>query len=561
MTELIKLRNYQEAAIDATRRRWSEGVRRPAVVLPTGAGKTIVFAHIVTKMRELGVKSIVLAHRDELIEQAANKLRDEAPDLRIGIWKARQREWRNRDAVVASVASLRSEAARVELARFGARLVIVDECHHATANLYINALRAFGCFEDGGLGTGAAALGVTATLARSDRVALGQVWQEVAYQRSILDMIREGYLVNMRGLRVRIDGLDLSRVKRVAGDFQDRALAEAMHDSLAPKAVARAYREHASDRQGILFAPSVAMAYEFAEAFNAEGISAAGLDGTTPKEERREILARSARGELQMITNCGVLTEGFDAPHLSCVVIARPTSSGPLYVQMVGRGSRLHPGKRDCLVMDVVGVTGRHRLTNMTDLMGADRVEKLPDELREYDEIDLLGFADEVEAKAEGSRWMLPGADGPLVSEIVDLFTSSRRAWLQTRRGVWFLPAGKEKLIFLAPGLEPGAYNVGRCAIREAGGEWLREGVDLEMAMSLGEQHAAGEYGYLSQRSANWRKGVPGSTQVAKALSLGIADTTGMSKGDLSDRISFEVASARLDNAPAVATVSERGYW
>lgn len=561
MTELIKLRDYQEAAISATRRRWSEGVRRPAVVLPTGAGKTIVFAHIVTEMRELGVKSIVLAHRDELIQQAAKKLRGEAPDLRIGIWKARQREWRGRDAVVASVASLKTAEARAELARFGARLVIVDECHHATANTYMNALRDFGCFADGGLENGAAALGVTATLGRADRVALGQVWEEVVYQRSILDMIREGYLVNMRGLRVRIDGLDLSRVKRVAGDFQDRALAEAMHDALAPKAIARAYREHAIDRQGIVFAPSVDMAYELAEAFNAEGISAAGLDGTTPTEERREILARSARGELQVITNCGVLTEGFDAPHISCVVIARPTSSGPLYVQMVGRGSRLHPGKRDCLVMDVVGVTGKHKLTNMVDLMGADRVERLPDELREYDEFDLLGFADEQDAGAGGPMWREPGRDGPLVAEIVDLFTASRRAWLRTRRGVWFLPAGKDKLIFLAPGLEPGRYNVGRCPIRTAGGEWLREGVDLEMAMSLGEQHAAGEYGYLSQRSASWRRGEPGSTQIAKALSLGITDLVGMSKGDLSDRISFEVASARLDNARAVATVSERGYW
>lgn len=560
MTELIKLRGYQSEAIDATRRKWSEGVRRPAVVLPTGAGKTIVFSHIVTEMRKLGVRSIILAHRDELIEQAADKLRKVAPDLRVGIWKAARREWRERDVVVASVQSLARAERRAELARFGARLVIVDECHHATANTYMESLRAFGCFADGDLGTGAAALGVTATLGRSDRVALGQVWQEVAYQRSILDMIRDGYLVNMRGLRVRIDGLDLSRVKRTAGDFQDRALAEAMHDALAPKAIARAYREHAIDRQGIVFAPSVAMAYELAEAFNAEGITAAGLDGKTPTDERRKILADSARGDIQVVCNCGVLTEGFDAPHLSCVVIARPTSSGPLYVQMVGRGSRLHPGKRDCLVMDVVGVTGKHRLTNMVDLMGADRVEKLPDELREYDEIDLLGFADEVE-EGPGRRWREPGRDGRLVAEIVDLFTASRRAWLRTARGVWFVQAGKDKLIFLAPGLEVGSYNVGRCKVYQAGGEWLREGVDLEMAMSIGEQHAAGELGVLSSRSASWRKSTTlGSTQVDMARRLGI-DSTSMTKGELSDAISTAVATQRLDIMPCVASVSERSYW
>lgn len=555
MTELIKLRDYQDSTILAVRQKWAAGVRRVAAVLPTGAGKTIIFVAMVKLMRERGVTSIILAHRDELIEQAAAKLRATDPDLRVGIWKADRREWRGRDVVVASIQSLARAERRAELARMGARLVIVDECHHAVATTYVETLRALGCFEDGD----AYALGVTATLGRTDRVALGQVWQEVAYTRSILDMIREGYLTNAKGIRVKIDGLDLRSIKRSRGDFQDAALAEAMHEALAPKAIARAYVEHAAQRSGILFAPSVDLAYECADALAAEGITAVGIDGGLATKERRSRLADFSRGDVQVVCNCMILTEGFDAPWCSAVVIARPTSSAPLYIQMAGRGLRPAPGKVDALIIDVVGVTGRHRLASVVDLAGADRVEKLPAELAEYDEIDLFAAFEEPTGGA-GRGWRAVH-DGPLVSEIVDLFTASRRSWLRTRRGVWFLPAGKDHLIFLVPTPEVGLYTVGRCPTRAAGGEWLREGVDLEMAMSVGEQHAAGEYGYISQRSASWRNGVPGSTQTAMAAGLGITVLPGMNKGALSDAISVEVASRRLDSASSVATVSERGYW
>lgn len=556
MTETLKLREYQVAAITAIRKAWGDGVRRPAAVLPTGAGKTVIFAALAAQMHERGVKTLVLAHRHELIDQAANKLRATAPGLRVGIYKADRREVHNRDVIVASVQSLARAERRAELARAGIRLVIVDECHHAVASTYMQTMRDLGCFHEGGLGDGAAALGVTATLGRSDRVALNQVWQEVCYRRDILPMIREGYLVNARGVQVKVAGLDLGGVKRSRGDFQDHALSEAMHAALAPRAVARAYVEHAKDRAGILFAPDVAMAYEMATALNAEGITAAGIDGAMNMIDRRKVLTGFARGDIQVVTNCMVLTEGFDAPWCSAVVIARPTSSAPLYIQMAGRGLRPAPGKVDCLVIDVVGVTGRHKLASVVDLAGADIVEALPDELREYDEIDLM---DILEPEKGGSRWKEPGADGPLVSEVVDLFTASRRAWLRTGKGVWFLPAG-DKLIFLAPGAEVGAYSVGRCASHAAGGEWLREGVDLEMAMSWGEQHAAGEHGVLSQRSATWRKAAPGDRQVVTARALGI-DPTGKTKGDLSDAISLAFATQRLDPMPCVASVSERGYW
>jgi superfamily II DNA or RNA helicase len=560
----IQLRDYQHEAIAAARQAWAGGARRIAAVLPTGAGKTVVLSALAAQMRPLGVRSLILAHRDELIRQAAAKVRAVAPDLRVGVYQGPTREVRGRDVVVASVQTLARADRRAELAREGFRLVIVDEAHHAVANTYVETLKALGCFDERDLSHGAAALGVTATMGRSDRVALGQVWQDVVYRRDIVQMIREGHLVNAKGVRVRIDGLDLARVKRTGGDFQDHALAAAMHEALAPAAVARAYVEHAKDRSGVLFAPTVAMAYEMAEALTAEGITAAGIDGTTSLDDRRRILADHARGDVQVIANCAVLTEGWDAPWCSAAVIARPTSSSGLYVQMAGRVLRPHPGKRDALIIDVVGVTGKHRLASLIDLGGADRVEQLPPELSLYcggedEPDDLMALLCPPEPPAGGRVPSEPGADGPLTSEIVNLFGSSHSVWLRTLKGVWFLPAG-DQLVFLAPGPDVGAYLVGRIA-PGGRGEWLvGDGVDLELAMTWGEQHAETAGGKLVVRGAQWRKGTVRGAQLAKAAGLGIP-TDGRTRGEVSDEISRALASGRLDMMPCVSTVTERGYW
>lgn len=440
------------------------------------------------------------------------------------------------------------------------RGIVAHNCHHAVANTYVETLKAMGCFDDD-LERGAYALGVTATMGRSDRVALGQVWQDVVYRRDIVEMIRAGHLVNAKGVRVRVEGLDLAAVKRRAGDFADGALAEAMHASLAPAAIARAYVEHAKDRAGVLFAPGVAMAYEMAEALTAEGVEARGIDGAMAMVDRRKVLADYARGDVQVICNAMVLTEGWDAPWCSAAVIARPTSSASLYVQMAGRALRPHPGKSDALIMDVVGVTGRHRLASIADLGGADRVEQLDADLAQYepdDEVDLLGLLD-AEPSGGGGFPDAPGADGPLVAEIVDLFGASRRAWLQTPRGVWFLQAGDD-LVFIAPEDQPGRYAVARCPLRAAGGEFLHRDVDLDMAMSWGEHHAS-EAKELTRRSAAWRRGEPSGAQLGMAAQLGVIVPANATKGEVSDAISAAVAAGRIDPMPCVATVSERGYW
>lgn len=566
MAHMLALRDYQTETIDAVRRAWSDGRRRVPVVLPTGAGKTVIFAHTASMMNELGVKvTLVLVHRDELLSQAVDKIAVVAPHLRVGVLKAQRREIHDQDVIVASVQSLagkRGEGRVAELVALGIRLVIVDECHHAVADTYMAVLRALGCFDADPM-AGAYALGVTATLGRADRVALGQVWQEVAHKIEILDMIKAGYLVNARGIRVRVEGLDLRRVARSRGDFREEALGEAMSAAMAPQAIARAYVEHAKLRRGIVFWPTVSIAYEGAEAFNEAGITSVAIDGAMPIEARRRALADFARGDVQAIHNCMILTEGYDAPFVEAVVIARPTSSAPLFIQMAGRGLRPAPGKRDCLILDVVGVTGRHKLASVVDLIGADRVEKLPDDLAEYDELDLLELD---EASSGGSMPPEARVDGLLVHDVVDLFGQSHHSWQRTNRGVWFLSTAQH-FVFLAPTADPGLYDVGRCPAKAHGGEFVHSGVDLSMAMTLGEQYADDEaFGSLhgatlTRKDGRWRNTAPSTQQLSMAATLDISVPDGTTKGVLSDMISVAMASWRLDSMPCVTSVSMRGYW
>lgn len=558
----VQLRDYQIECIDAIRSAHMRGIRRPAIVLPTGAGKTTVFGKYGADLARLDCRVVAMAHRDELIEQAASRFRRLAPDLRVGIFQASRREVRGRDIVIASVQTLARANRRAELAAAGFGLAIVDEAHHATASTYMETLKALGCFGEDPT-RGAYALGVTATMGRSDRVALGQVWEEVVYARGIVQMIREGYLVPVKGVRVRVAGLDLRSVKRTGGDFAEGALAEAMHEAMAPAAIARAYVEHAKGELAVLFAPTVAFAYECAGALRELGVRAVGVDGTTDKADRRRILAEHSRGEIEVVCNCSVLTEGWDAPWCSVAIIARPTQATGLYVQMAGRVLRPAPGKERALIIDVVGVASRHRLASLVDLGGTDRTEKLDADLAAYEpdaEVDLLGLL-EPEKRGTGSAPIKPGLDGDLTSELIELFGASARVWLRTPRGVWFIPAGDD-LIFLAPDLERGRYLVGSVPQDGGAGHAVTSApTDLETAMTAGERHAAGlAVGVLNKRGAAWRDTPPTPGQVGRAKRLHLP-TDGLSKGEISDAISVALAGQRIDFMPCVATVSEGGYW
>lgn len=545
---MLKLRPYQREAVDAAWRALADGMMLPAIVLPTGAGKTVVFSHLASEYLALpssrGKRVLILAHREELIQQATAKMRSVAPGLRVGVVKAGMNQTLA-DVVVGCVATLRNERRRKQLLDVG--LVIVDECHHATSPSYQAVLTHFGCFSGG-----APAVGFTATMVRGDGAALGQVWQEVVYTRSIAEMIRDGYLVRPRGIRVKVDDLDLKKVRKSRGDYSESDLGRALTASMAPSAVAKAYVEHAAQRPGLLFAPTVASATVMSEALAGVGITSALVHGEMGDIERQRALDDFREGKVQTLANCMVLTEGTDLPHASCAVIARPTTHKGLYIQMAGRVLRPHPTKLDALLLDVVGASQKHALESPVELFGEDVA--LKSERDEEDEELDESQEDEIEAGQGLGMGEEVYADGPLVSEEVDLFHGSTSAWLRTYGGTWFLPAG-DRYIAIIPAPVPGEYDVVAMHGRRVGeSRWVARGVsELGYAMAWAEGDVTPVEASLARKERSWRARKPSQAQVELATRLGMAPGGALS-GEVSNYIAVTFASRRIDpRMPAYA--------
>lgn len=560
---LLPLRDYQRKTIEALEREWNGGRSRLASVLPTGAGKTVVFSHLTNLYvtTNAGKRVVILAHTDELVDQAYKKLKAVAPHLRVGIVKAARNEV-TAQVIVASVQTLRSKKRRAQIKNVG--LIIVDECHHAAAKTYVDVLTDFGAM------TGEArAAGFTATLSRGDNKSLADIWEAVAYRRDIAFMIRSKYLINVRGKRIEVDDLDLKRVKKSGGDFQASSLGEALEHSLAPEIVAKAYAEHAGDRSGILFAPTVSAAYTFAAELENVGIKAETIHGDLPMPERRAIIERLNGGTTQVITNCMVLTEGFDSPRVSCVVVARPTKVPGLYQQMVGRGLRVDPTRpyeeQDCLILDVVGASQVHGLASLVDLsekpIKIKEDQLLTDAEDELDEDDDLGSLPEMKILHKGPAKAV---------DFDPLAASSRQVWLKTAGGIAFLSVGKEEeagvYVFIVPSMspdaDPGTYDVLWCTKSQyqqrdgqRGGITEHVAVPLETAFAWGEEVASemrpfGSLDTLSKR-AGWRTRPATDNAKSYARRLGLTVPDDATGHDVSILIDTHKASARIDAVAA----------
>lgn len=549
VTEL-KLRDYQTEAIQAVFDAWEAGMRRPAIVLPTGAGKTVVFAHLIKQFRVTvphtdillasrygapGNRVMVLVHRDELADQAIEKIRAVAPGLNVGKVKAESNDI-DSDVMVCSVQTLASAKRRNELVHnqgvFGdVGLIITDECHHAAAASY---KRVYAAFPD------ALQLGVTATMARGDGVGLGSVWDDVVFKRSVLWMISKGHLVDVRTQRVDLDALDMSAVASTKADWRPGDLGRALMEAEADTAIALAYAKHAGDRQGIVFTPTVETAEAAAEALNRAGIVTRVISGETPREDRADTYARFRTGKVQVLSNCMVLTEGFDAPCASVAMIARPTQSATLYTQMVGRVLRLHPGKTEALVLDLVGASA-HKLRTLVDLNPGDVMTVKNGE----------SLAEAVVREAEEQNRKVPA--GSIAFELkvrdVDTFGSSTKAWSRTHAGVWFISGGTTRTFLWPAEGGTGLWDVCTAAV-DGATPWVRTeytGLEIGTAMAWGEAVADEYAGFSIERSARWRAGSPSPKQVNYAAALGIAGAEGMGKGQLSDAMDMVLASQFFD--------------
>lgn len=388
----MKMRDYQREALVAVKREW-QSVASTLAVMPTGTGKTILFASIIRSL--FPARAMVLAHREELIFQAADKIRQVTGfrcEVEMADYRADQGDglFGGPQVVVSTIQTQCSGAdgsgrmTRFDPAMFG--LLIVDEAHHATAATYRRVIDYYR------RNPALKVLGVTATPDRHDEEALGQVYETVAFDYEILRAIASGWLVPIQQQLVEVSGLDFSGVRTTAGDLNGADLARVMEEERNLHEIAGPTVEIVGNRRALVFAASVAHAERLCDILNRHRDGSAGwVCGKTDKDERRKTLAAFAAGKLQYVVNVGVLTEGFDDPGVEVVVMGRPTKSRALYAQMVGRATRPLPGlvdgvetpderraaiaasaKPTCLVVDFVGNSGRHKLMTSADILGGN---------------------------------------------------------------------------------------------------------------------------------------------------------------------------------------------
>lgn len=348
MGAAISLRPYQAEAKTAIMREWDGGRRKTLVSLPTGSGKTIIFSAVIEECVRNGARVLVLAHRGELLDQAADKLeattglvcaREKAEDSSIGSWYR---------VTVGSVQTLMREK---RLARFRPEyfnVIVVDEAHHCLADSYQKVL---GHFDKANV------LGVTATPDRGDMRNLGEYFDSLAYEYTLPRAIREGYLCPIQALTLPLS-LDMRAVGVAQGDFKPGEIDTALDPYLYQ--IADAMREHCADRRTVVFLPLVKTSQKFRKILEEKGFRAAEVNGGS--EDRAQVLMDFAAGRYDVICNSMLLTEGWDCPSVDCIVALRPTKIRSLYCQMVGRGTRLYPGKENLLLLDFLWNTERHEL-------------------------------------------------------------------------------------------------------------------------------------------------------------------------------------------------------
>lgn len=529
------LRPYQVEATEAVRTAWNTGMARPSVVLPTGTGKSSVIGSLAVWARSQGERVILLAHRAELLDQMAAAVAAIEPGgQEVGILQGNRRSY-SQDIVAASFQTLASGKHFAKLGRRG--IVLVDEAHHAPAKTYVAALEALGCTDET---TGVLTAGFTATMDRSDG-GLGDVWDGVVYEKDLRWAISSGYLVAPRGLTVVLPGLNLDKVKKVAGDYAAGELESAMASSV--ETTVTAIKTHALGRTGIIFAAGVEHARALAECLMAEGISARAVTGDMSRDDREEVYQLFHDGLLEFMVTVQVLTEGADFPRCDAAIMARPTQSQVLYTQMVGRALRPFPGKDDALVLDLAGITRSMSLVSLVNL----------DPKAETKRVSPTSEEDPGQEEPTGPRpkkWR----EGVVDLEETDLLAGSNVRWLRTKAGAPFFQT-EDWLVFIwedtaGDVTTAGKYLVGYMTAKgnKEGGWSDNDYEDAASALTAAEEWTRAAGLPLPRRTASQYRSVPPSdAQVRFAKSLGVQSAENMTRARISDAISIALASARID--------------
>lgn len=593
----LTLRDYQEDALARVAAAEARGVRRQLIVAATGLGKTVMF---VTLAQRRGGRTLILVHRDELVQQAVAKVHEVWPAATVGVVKGAQNQVRHH-VVVASVQTL---ARPKRLAQFLAPfsegagllgradpldLVVVDEAHHATAASYravLDGVRAGGdgCplhgtdhahdrpatpeEVDAGCELGVAfdpcpgpagplLVGVTATPDRGDGRGLHDVFTEIVSNHDMLWGIRAGYLSDLRGLAVKVPKFDAAAMRSSHGDYDQGHAGQMLDDAGAPALIVKAWQEHAAGRRTIVFTPTVAVADHVAEAFRRAGVRADAVNGSTPTDERRAILRSFSDGGLDVVANCAVLTEGYDNPAVDCVIVARPTKSRGLYVQMIGRGTRRHPDKADCLVLDVVGASEDMNLVTVPSLFGVQSKDRRRQMANASALVSDLVLDDREEQVVLGR----------LAAEEIEMFRKIRSdgiAWVKATDprfehvSRYLRSLGKDRhgrvlpTVVLARVDEHNPHRwVAGVQHEDGTKQVLMMDTTMETAQGVAEdyvrKHAAAVA--LVDANAAWRKRRPSAKQLTAAAAWALPVDPAWTAGDLSERLDEHIAKINAKKA------------
>jgi len=500
----MQLRDYQTEAIAQTLASWQQHTDVLGVAA-TGAGKTVIFIKLLTELLTPGTRGLILAHREELIEQPIERLRAVAGEWlmdgsldrpRVGRLLGGQKDY-DRQLTVATVQTLSYRRKDGEqwstphldklLAAGPIDYLITDEAHHAISPSYLQIVESLR-----NANPAMKHLGVTATPQRGDGKAMANGFTHTAFTVTIADLVRRGYLVKPTWYAITTQ-IDLAGVKTVAGDFQQKALADRFDTEACRQVVVAAHKEYAADRPAIAFTVSVAGAYALAEAFRAAGYTAVAADGTTDKAVRRQLLADFRAGRFQILVNCGLWTEGLDVPEIACIHLARPTRSDGLYIQMVGRGLRPVDGKSDCLILDYIPADARN-VAMLGDILGCPipRAELLKSFQKDKPGATQIGFTfdgDDFEGQGDAA-----GASFEIIAQELHYLEASIWTW-HRRDGLLTLGCGRgadgiERILAIRDGQ---LWAIWRNGVQQPDGSWKSNGAWAARPVTTDDPFVAGE--------------------------------------------------------------------
>ncbi len=562
---MITLRPYQIEASKSVREAWANGIKSQLVVMTMGMGKTEVFLSILADELAAGQlgRALIIAHRKELIDQPANRIASHWRHVlpQPGIVMADQ-NGSDAQIICATIQTLSAAGRLDEILAHGAIThVIVDEAHHATADSYVAVLdRLRAASPD------VRVLGVTATPKRTDGAGLRKVFERVAFKATIKDGIAKYKALSpFVALGVELP-VDISKVQIVGDDYNAEQLGTVLDANNVLELVFDTWQKHAGTRQTMIFTASVAQAKHLAEYFRSRDIATAWASGETPKPERAQIIADFMAGQLQVIVNCALWTEGFDAPRTACVAMVRPTRSDTVYLQAVGRGLRLAEGKTDCIILDYVPLGGRD-LIMAGDLLGKPKAQARREAKAQQegtvseafgitaDGVGIDGDPDDVIVRAldlfaqAPTQWTFDGqvsttgiADALTVAIVSPQTKRIEQAQHLRAAGQW--RPDWDTVVERLASYQVYALN-GQCVPLGNAGTW-------DDATALAAEYID-EHGdpTLAKRTAQWRHAPPSEKQAAFAARLGVLRPN-MSRGQVAQAITHALALKAMRKAQVI---------